>query len=112
IWSLGVMLYELLCLKRPFGGAAASLLGAVLRDEPEPPRQRALPLEVPVELEAACLRALRKERRHRQASTDELLGEVQVWLESEADRAKRRERAEAQAREGASRLTVYFDLKG
>ena len=42
VWALGVMMYEILTLKRPFSGAnPIATLAAVLRDDPKPPRERA-----------------------------------------------------------------------
>lgn len=111
IWALGVMLYELLTLRRPFLGSNTTVMAAVLRDDPETPRRWAHELEVPVELEAVCLKALRKERSERQASVDEIVASVQDWLEAEADKSKRRERAEAQAAEGARKLAEHAWLK-
>ena len=56
IYSLGVILYELLTGERPFRGNRRMLLLQVLEDEPRPPRK--LNDKVPRDLETICLKAL------------------------------------------------------
>src|SRR5262249_13513618 len=56
IYSLGVILYELLTGERPFRGNRRMLLLHVLEDEPRPPRQ--LHDKVPRDLETICLKAM------------------------------------------------------
>ena len=59
IYSLGVVLYEMLCGHLPFRASnTRELLRQVRDDEPQPPRQ--LRREIPPELERACLKALAK----------------------------------------------------
>src|SRR5262249_19972202 len=59
IYSLGVVLYEMLCGRGPFRATnTGELLRQVRDDEPQPPRQ--LRREGPPELEGACLKALAK----------------------------------------------------
>ncbi|QOJ14440.1 MAG: protein kinase [Planctomycetia bacterium] len=64
IFSLGVTLYELLTLRRPFtGGNIDQLIRAILTQEPPAPRR--VDPRIPLDLETICLRALEKEPHRR-----------------------------------------------
>ncbi len=70
VYSLGVLLYELLTGMCPFQGDEAAVLHSIVHHEPRPPRQRNP--RIPRDLETICLKALEKEPRRRYATAQEL----------------------------------------
>jgi eukaryotic-like serine/threonine-protein kinase len=76
IFSMGVMMYELLTGRRPFDGATASdVMDAILTKEP-PPIKMSRPVLAPA-LERMVRRMLEKERDARYGSAAELRAELQ-----------------------------------
>jgi WD40 repeat protein len=59
VYSLGVILYELLTGSRPFAGAGPMLLARIREEEPRPPRR--LDGSIPRDLETICLKCLQKD---------------------------------------------------
>jgi serine/threonine protein kinase len=86
IYSLGVILYELLTGERPFRGNRRMLLLQVLDDEPRPPRQ--LNDKVPRDLETVCLKAMAKAPARRYATAGELADDLDRYLAGEPIRAR------------------------
>ncbi len=86
IFSLGVLLYEMLARRLPFEGATASdVIAAILRAEPEP-LARAV-ANLPAELEWSVAKALRKDRAERYQAIKGLgsdLRQIKTRLEVEA----------------------------
>ncbi len=74
IYSLGVVLYELLTGRLPFDGSLASVLGKILFFEPPPPSAHRPDLEP--KLEAICRKAMSKEIRDRHPSMLDLAEEL------------------------------------
>src|SRR5262249_58566467 len=71
IYSLGVILYRMLCGVCPFMSSnPAELLRQVREDEPQPPRQ--LVPDLPPELEQVCLKALAKRLKDRYTTAADL----------------------------------------
>jgi serine/threonine protein kinase len=86
IYSLGVILYELLTGERPFRGSRQMLLLQVLHDQPRPPRQ--LNDRVPRDLETICLKAMAKAPARRYAAARELADDLRRFLAGEPIRAR------------------------
>jgi serine/threonine-protein kinase len=76
IYSLGVVLYELLCRQVPFRGPNA--FNQILDRDPVPPRQ--VNAEVPSELERICLKAMAKRIDARYRTAGDMAGELRAAL--------------------------------
>lgn len=94
VYQLGLLLYELLAGAPPFADLdGAALLRAVLETDPPPPgrearaRGRVDARRVDSDLDAICLRALRKEPAQRYPSVDALLADLERWRVGEPVRA-------------------------
>jgi eukaryotic-like serine/threonine-protein kinase len=79
IYSLGVMLYEILTGRVPLQGTTTlETLALVRTEEPVPPRR--LQPQIPCDLETICLKCLEKEPAGRYASAAELADDLHRFL--------------------------------
>jgi serine/threonine protein kinase/Tfp pilus assembly protein PilF len=83
IFSLGVVLYEMLAGKRPFEGVnMLDIIGAVLHQEPAPLA------DAPAELQRIVTKALQKDRAARYPSAQELARDLQELKDERAYQAR------------------------
>ena len=85
VYSLGVILYELLAERLPFQGPAHALPARVVEDSPPPPRQ--FNPALPGALEAVCLKALAKRPADRYPTAAAFALDLRRFLAGEAPEA-------------------------
>ena len=85
-YSLGMVLYEMLCGEVAFRGQVGFVISQQINQEPEAPRKRRA--EVPRDLETICLKALAKDPEKRYENCQELADDLRRFLDDEPIQAR------------------------
>lgn len=85
-YSLGVILYEMLCGKHLFKGGVQAVLNKHIHEEPVPPRGN--DRRIPRDLETICLKTLAKKPAERYPGCLELADDLRRFLDDEPIRAR------------------------
>jgi serine/threonine protein kinase/formylglycine-generating enzyme required for sulfatase activity len=81
IFSLGVVVYELLTGRRPFrGDSNLELMEQITSTEPRPPRQ--VDDTIPKELERICLKALSKRASERYTTARDMAEDLRIFIQT------------------------------
>lgn len=87
VYSLGIMLYEMITGTQPFTGSMDEVICSVLTKEPIRPCR--VDRSVPRDLELICLKAIAKQPADRYPSADEMMDDLNRYLSGMPIRARR-----------------------
>lgn len=79
-YSVGVVLYEMMCGRPPFSGNPWTIIARVANVRELPPAPRSVKPDLPRDLEACCLKAMEKEPHERYPSLQVLADDLDHWL--------------------------------
>jgi formylglycine-generating enzyme required for sulfatase activity len=86
VYSLGVILYEMLTGRTPFLKGDSALVQRIITEPPKSPRQRNK--QVPRDLDTICLKCLEKSPQRRYQTADELRQDLARFLAGETIKAR------------------------
>lgn len=96
IYSLGVVLYQLITRKLPFEGSTPALLHSTLHEEPIPPRR--IITSIPVDLQTICQKSLSKSPSDRYPTAQQMADDLWRFFRGEPVTARPIGLAEKSAR--------------
>ncbi len=84
VYCLGVMLYQMLCRKRPFASSdKIELIRQIREDEPQPLRQ--IVQDIPLSLEQVCLKAMSKRIHGRYTTASDMADALRQVIQQSAE---------------------------
>ncbi|MCA9177543.1 MAG: protein kinase [Planctomycetales bacterium] len=86
VYSVGVVIYRMLCGQLPFQGPAGSILTRIQEEEVALPRR--VRRDIPRDLETICVRCLQKDPADRYASAGELAEDLERYLAGQPIKAR------------------------
>jgi WD40 repeat protein len=108
VYSLGVILYELLTGQLPFRGSKMMILAQVLHDEPPAPRR--LVRRLPPDLDTICLKAVSKDPAQRYGTARALADDLHRFLELRPIHARPARRVETAVKWARRHPATVFSL--
>jgi len=104
VYALGVILYELLAGRRPFGGSVGSVFASILTQEPQSPSS--WNSDVDLEIEGICAKAMAKQIEQRFPSAADLANALRDYLKSDLGAHAKPRRGQADSGSTAVTLSV------
>jgi len=90
IFSMGIVLYEMLAQREPFvGRQTRDTYDNIIHEDPVPPSEAAPHRNVPLELDRICLKAMNKEPADRYQSVRGMMDDVEAFMENAMQRGTR-----------------------
>lgn len=111
VYSLGVVLYQMLTLDLPYGATTTrDQMDQLMTTPVAPPSQRAPGRDIPPELERICMKALAPERDERYPTAGELWSDIESYREGRKEAAKLLSYAEEQTEVAENAKRRYLDV--
>ncbi|MFN7971339.1 MAG: protein kinase [Acidobacteriota bacterium] len=107
VFSLGVILYEMLALRLPFQGSQLEMLRQKMEGKLGQPSDVAPDAKIPPSIERACMKALAPVKEHRFASAGDLAREIRVYLDGVAEAEQRSAQVRIRLAEARQHLKEY-----